>query len=45
MRVRPASWPVLNLPREEYINDGKAAGFRRTISDTPRDLPEILESI
>lgn len=22
VRVRPAGWPVVNLPREEYVGDG-----------------------
>lgn len=25
VRVRPASWPVVNVPREEYLNDGPSS--------------------
>ena len=38
VRVRPASWPVLNLPREEYINDGKADSEERF--PTPAIFPK-----
>jgi hypothetical protein len=25
VRVRPASWPLVNVPREEYLNDGSSS--------------------
>ena len=25
VRVRPASWPQVNVPREEYLNDGSSS--------------------
>ena len=38
VRVRPASWPQVQVPREEYLNDGQP---RRALPD-PGHLPEIL---
>lgn len=33
VRVRPATWPELTLPREEYLNDGNAPEDRFPTSD------------
>jgi len=29
IRVRPPSWPIVNLPREEYLNDGSSTSEER----------------
>jgi len=38
VRVRPASWPVVNLPREEYLNDGSSISEERF--PTPSIFPK-----
>ncbi|MGC6444102.1 MAG: hypothetical protein ACON4H_15720 [Rubripirellula sp.] len=38
VRVRPASWPLVNLPREEYLNDGSSTSEERF--PTPAIFPK-----
>jgi hypothetical protein len=41
VRVRPASWPHVQVPREEYLNDGASSIDERF--PTPAIFPEILK--
>ena len=38
VRVRPAAWPLVNLPREEYLNDGSSISEERF--PTPAIFPK-----